>query len=216
MCAPTPDRLTTICVRSEADPDLAVGQSPVIRRPARREEAMTRRWIRGFATAASALALTFAAAIPATAESTKVRDRGDFNGQLDIWTVKLNYARDSIVTTVKVRDFQRRRQQEIFVLYDVRRGGQDFEYAAVVRMRNPVQLLLYKVGSDGTPEQTIRCRDRAVVDYARDRLRYTVPRACLRRPGQARINIMSARQPVDPILDYAPAEGRFTRWVERG
>jgi hypothetical protein len=177
---------------------------------------MSRRWIRGFATAASAFAMTLAAVAPATAESATVRDRGDFNGQLDVWTVKLSHTRQSVVTTVKVRDFQRGRQQEIFVLYDVRPGGRQFEYAAAVRMRSPLQMLLYKVGPDGTPEETVRCRDRAAVDYGRDRLRYVVPRSCLRRPGQVRINIMSARQPIEPILDYAPAEGRFTRWVDRG
>ncbi|HYJ66419.1 MAG TPA: hypothetical protein VEX15_02025 [Nocardioidaceae bacterium] len=176
---------------------------------------MTRVLLRAVAAAAAAFPLVLGSVVPAAAESTAVRDRGDEGGRMDIWTVKLSHGPRSVATKVRVRDFRRGQQQEIFVLYDVRPGRRSLEYAARIYLVESPRLQLYKVRADGTPDHTIRCRDRVTVNYRRDVLRYVVPRTCLRRPNQVRINMMSARKPDELIKDYAPAEGKYTQWVSR-
>lgn len=170
-------------------------------------------------TAAAAAALTFVAVVPAAAQSTKVRDRGDEeSGALDIWSLRLEHSKRKVVVGTKVANLKKAKKQTFTTAIDTKKGG-GAEYVSYVRFsRNPA-VNLFRVKKDGGLSQPLRCDYRVAGSYRTDRFRTPIPRTCLGRPGKVRVRLVTSR-PVggeNVTKDWAPGGGhRFTSWVKRG
>ncbi|HYJ66420.1 MAG TPA: hypothetical protein VEX15_02030 [Nocardioidaceae bacterium] len=61
------------------------------------------------------------------------------------------------------------------------------------------------------------CRgDYKTVDYRLDRVTYVVPRRCLNRPGQVRVNASTQWSGAERPVDSAPSRYPYLEWLSRG
>jgi hypothetical protein len=181
---------------------------------------MIRRLVRGAAAVGAVLAVTLSAATaPASAESDRDGDRGDVAGQLDILSIKASHIRRLVIVVVRAQDFQRGRDYGISIGFDTKKfRARPPEYGVGFALTGTPRLVKWR--RDGEHNVTVPCRgDYKTVDYRLDRVTYVVPRRCLKRPGQVRVNASTIRHNSDGdaiVVDSAPARYKYLEWLSRG
>jgi hypothetical protein len=178
---------------------------------------MIRGLVRSAVVAGAALTMTLgAASVPASAESDRVGDRGDVNGQLDIWNVKVTHTKRLVITDIRARDFRRGRDYGVSINIDTKKFRRlPPEYGAGFALGGAVRLVKWR--RNGEQTVTVPCRgDYKRVDYRLDRVTYVLPRRCINRPGKVRVNAHTQWSGADRLVDSAPARYRYLEWLSRG
>ena len=169
---------------------------------------MARTLLRVGAASLAALALALTSTTSAYAGTATIREKGDVGDALDIWSGKVVHGKKKVVTTAKLRNLQKNKNQG--VAFHLKTGPKKKRYAVLVSLRKKERAVLLKAKSGQL--SPVKCKKlRFKQSYKRDSVKVVVPRKCLGKPGKVRLRVETGK-----INGKRVDITRYSSWAKRG
>ncbi len=173
----------------------------------------------GLAVVAAVALTTTLAAVPASAEVTRVDDGADATASLtDIRVVRVRHGEERVTVKVNFPDLRKKSSASLFILLDRNRNRKGPEYALATPLFSGGDYALRRMRDWRFVGEPVMCDYGMTFKWRRDFVVLKADRACFGNPPEVRVGLKmrDAADASHPVTDWLKGRRKFTRWLAAG